>query len=295
MAAGARWAILVVCAVGSACVGGRDGGPGDPGCVAPQIVGDTRALEIDLRFDGYDRSYVVHVPPALNPAEPHPLVLSFHGQGSGALDQMDLSQLNVTADARRFLVVYPEGLFGSWNAGACCGRSAADAIDDVAFVRAIVSDLRQKVCVDTRRIYATGMAWGASFTHRLACDAPDLIAAAAPVSGALELASCSPSRPVPLLMMQGTDDEISDPRAAQTSFGVWQALDGCSSGAAAREGRCDVNASCSADARVGLCLLDGFAHCWPGNPDCPFGRATSPLDFSANVEMWRFFERHRLP
>ena len=46
----------------------------------PRASGDhTRTLQVD----GRERSYVVHVPPHYDPQGPTPVVLVFHGGGSG--------------------------------------------------------------------------------------------------------------------------------------------------------------------------------------------------------------------
>jgi poly(3-hydroxybutyrate) depolymerase len=36
-----------------------------------------------------------------------------------------------------------------------------------------------------------------------------------------------------------------------------------------------------------------MGHCWPGNPVCPYGAASTDID--ANSEMWAFFEQFALP
>jgi len=272
-------------------------GPGQPGvgCSAPSIRPSDRAQKIQLKIGDRVREYYVFVPPGLDTSRPTPLVLSFHGLNSSAYAQLEMSGLNVTAQARSFIVAYPEGTDGSWNGGDCCGEARRQQIDDVGFARAVVQDTSSRLCVDTRRIYATGMANGAMLAHRLACEASDLVAAVAPVSGGLFVQDCRPERPVSVMAINGTADEVMAFSIAESSHRSWQLFDQCRLGAETEQGRCTTNRECPGSAKVSLCRLEGVGHCWPGTEECENGRSTSPLDFSANVEMWRFFETIRLP
>jgi len=95
------------------------------------------------------------------------------------------------ADRETFVAVYPNGTgrFGNrlltWNAGACCAYAMSNNVDDVGFVRALVTKLTESIPIDRRRIYATGLSNGAMMSHRLAAEAADLIAAIAPVAGGM--------------------------------------------------------------------------------------------------------------
>jgi polyhydroxybutyrate depolymerase len=103
----------------------------------------------------------------------------------------------------------------TWNAGggrdgAVCvsGDACKRGVDDVAYMRALLADVGRRIAVDPKRVFATGFSNGAALAHRLACEAADLFAAVAPVSGENQaaLASCTPARPVALLVIHGTLD-----------------------------------------------------------------------------------------
>ena len=49
--------------------------------------------------------------------------------------------------------------------------------------RSLLASLRSLVSIDPRRIYASGFSNGAILAQRLACEATDIFAAVAPVSG----------------------------------------------------------------------------------------------------------------
>ena len=48
----------------------------------------------------------------------------------------------------------------SFNAGGCCPPATRNNVDDVGFTEAILSVLQEKLPIDARRLYATGMSNG---------------------------------------------------------------------------------------------------------------------------------------
>lgn len=59
-------------------------------------------------------------------------------------------------------------------------------MNDIGFVEDLIKSLQSQYCIDSTRIYASGMSNGGGFTGTLACDptASNLFAAFAPHSGA---------------------------------------------------------------------------------------------------------------
>lgn len=248
------------------------------------------------------RTALLHVPPGLDPGAPAPLIFNFHGYTMTGAGEQAFSRMDMLSDAEGVIVVYPDGLANSWNAGACCGDSATQDVDDVGFVRALHAHLATQVCFDPRRVYSTGMSNGGFLTNRLACEAADLFAAFGPVSSVNGMATCTPSRPVPIIAFNGTEDilvaydgllYISVPE----SFAAWAARNGCEGeaepGKVHGDGRCATFTSCAAGVQVTQCTLEGMGHCWPGNPACVYG--TPGTDLDANAEMWAFFSQYTLP
>ena len=137
---------------------------------------DSSVTHIDLEHDGASRSYEIYVPSTYDGSTAVPVVLNFHGFTSSGIGQQENTQMDETAAREGFIVVYPNGLDNSWNAGVCCGRSAETNVDDVGFTRAVVEDLGARGCIDTARVYATGMSNGGFLSHRLACEADLMIA-----------------------------------------------------------------------------------------------------------------------
>jgi polyhydroxybutyrate depolymerase len=140
------------------------------------------------------------------------VVLAFHGGGGNAGQFRESAGLDRLADREGFLVVYPAGTGRrarvlTWNAGPrCCGYARDQGVDDVGFVRAVVGDLARRTAVDPDRVFATGHSNGGGMVWRLARDAPDLVAAVAPVAGAAMGPTGGTDPPVPLLQIHSVDD-----------------------------------------------------------------------------------------
>lgn len=264
---------------------------------------------LTLEHDGRERTYHVHVPPSYDPTAPTPLVLNFHGYTSNANQQELLSGAHDAADAAGFIVVHPEGIGArqSWNAGGvCCGTAAAEQVDDVGFVDAMLDALAAELCVDPARVYSTGMSNGGFLSHRLACELSDRIAAIAPVAGVIAVTECEPERPVPVLHFHGTLDTVvpydgheqnNFPSVAET-MSAWAERNGCDAEPTETlaEGmtRCETWSGCDAGAEVVLCTTEGAGHTWPGGFPVPsLGHTTN--DISATDAAWEFFTRHPHP
>ena len=65
--------------------------------------------------DGVYRNYILHIPTGYSSATQHPLVLNLQGYTSNASQEQLYTQMDVTADANNFLVVYPNGISNYWN------------------------------------------------------------------------------------------------------------------------------------------------------------------------------------
>jgi polyhydroxybutyrate depolymerase len=249
------------------------------------------------------------VPPGYDATKPTPVVLDFHGLSMNAGSENLLSRMNAKADKAGFIAVHAEGVGAqqSWNAGVCCGEAASTKIDDVAFVKTMLDELEAKLCVDSHRIFSTGMSNGGALSHRLACELSSRIAAIAPVAHVLTIpaATCKPSRPVSVLSFNGTADTLVPyggngagyPSVAGTMSG-WAARDGCGTTPRQISKKGDVTCvtydGCKSGADVSLCTVQDGGHTWPGGAPVPvLGKTTNEI--SATDAMWDFFVKHPLP
>ncbi len=270
-------------------------------------------------WGGLPRSYILHVPSGYDGHRPVPLVFDFHGGLGNALTQMRTSNFNPLADDKGFMVVYPNGTglledkLLTWNGGTCCGYATRNNIDDVGFVRRIVGDLESLYRIDPKRIYSTGLSNGGIMSQRLACDASDLFAAIAPVSGTLNDPGCQPAEPVSIIEFHGTADQhvpynggYGDKSLADVAFvsvkdtvRAWVKFDHCSTAAqtaAFTNIRHDIYSNCADGVSVELYTILGGGHDWPGGNGPAWPGGDQPThSISATNLMWDFFSAHPKP
>lgn len=264
---------------------------------------------------------LVHVPNALSAGAATPLVLNLHGSGSTAAEQEAFSGMDAAADKHGFIVIYPQAAIVSgtgfdWNipgvplaGGAAVPRGARD---DVAFLRQVVNQAEQSFCIDPSRVFVTGFSGGGRMASQLACDASDVFAAAAPVSGLRLPAACDATRAMPIIAFHGGADAV-DPFAghgqAYWTYSVpdaarmWAAHDGCSATPDQSQPVAGVTLTvfktCGAGAAVELYEVNALGHEWPGGPAMPkritrlLGPQSNLID--ANELMWALFSSHPLP
>ena len=208
---------------------------GPPGVAQSRgcVVTFTQALTdpATIRFLGADkvgRRYLVYAPANL-PPRPSPVVLVFPGYSTSAESvafHSTHTRFEALADRDGFIVVYGNGLPNPPNARehasmpkggflqGCFAEHTGEGID-VQYVRQILAQLQTELPIDRARVYATGMSAGGGMSFVLALEAPDLVAAIAPVvpvpfqpRGAW-LFACHPqpgSDRVSIAMLAATDD-----------------------------------------------------------------------------------------
>lgn len=249
---------------------------------------------------GSMRAYEVQVPAAYDDTSPVPLVLDIHGYTSSADQQEGYSGFSALAEKEGFIVVRPSGsgFLSSWNGGPlCCGTAASEGLDDVGLMKAIVAEVSALVCVDPRRVYATGLSNGGAMSHRLACEAADVFAAIAPVSWPIALSSfteCTPSRPIAVMHSHGTGDFIvpygggfGKPSTPE-SFAYWGQVDGCTGEPVVTytkgNSACATYETCGAGVKVTLCTVAGGHVLYGNDDDVPIAELS-----------WQFLSQFALP
>jgi polyhydroxybutyrate depolymerase len=273
-----------------------------------------------ITVDGRTRSYVLHIPTGYSSQKSYPLVLDFHGTFSDGVGEAKLTRFSALANREGFITVYPDGLHKEWNDGRGSSQSEQEGVDDVNFVRTLLSSLSKKVNYSDRRVYATGFSNGSGFAHRLGCELSGKIAAIAPVSTTLAEAlsgSCRPTRPLPVMLFHGTKDPYNPYEGGESSKGgrllgaleaaeLWAKKNNCSltptetnmPDTAADQTTVSRTSftGCSNGANVTLYTINNGGHAWPGGsqylPVFVIGRATKDIDASELI--WQFFENHSI-
>ena len=179
--------------------------------------------ERSVRIGRTDRLFLVQ-PPA-DPTRPAPVLLVLHG-GTQSMRRIFSADAGATRGwpelARRVNAVLlvpnavnpdngdPQSDNQSWN-DLRQGVSRISSADDVGFITGLLDWANQTYRTDRSRVYVTGASNGGMMTFRLLMEAPERFAAAAALVSALPVDGSRlkrPSRPVPLLIANGTLDPL---------------------------------------------------------------------------------------
>lgn len=310
----------------------------DPGPAVPSRgcdAGATTAVSLDKRtipVAELSRWYLITIPEPADPVAPLPLVLDFHGLTEGADAHAQMSGMGAYAESHGFVAVIPQGTgdLARWAAGP--GGSASDPNIDVDFVTALLDQVEDTVCIDTSRVYATGLSNGAMLTSMLACRLAGRFAAVAPIAGATVFDACDPVAPVPMMTIHGTADPIllfnggvgdlvklisggagGTATTAPTTttlidlngpgypanVAAWAERNGCEPTSTDEPVSATVTLrtyDCPAGADVEMYIVSGGGHAWPGSE---LSKAIENIigpttfDIDATDLLWRFFQRFR--
>jgi polyhydroxybutyrate depolymerase len=171
-------------------------------------VKDARTAVHSLTAGGVKRSYEVITPVNALP-KTAPIVVMLSGIGAatasgatviaGEISRDDLVNYAASDQAE---IVYPEPLYGSWNAIGCCGQAAAKNVNDMAFLKALVAEVDPG---HARPVDVVGYSNGARLAYRVACDAPGLFDEYAMVKGE-PVSGCDVRKPTAILQIASLND-----------------------------------------------------------------------------------------
>lgn len=163
-----------------------------------------------FEIDGRKRLYYLHIPDKL--PQNAPLVFTLHGYGGTAKSMMEYAKMNGVADQNGFAVCYPQGYLGGDNKNSWNARYSNDEVDDVKFLSELAKYLQKEYQLNSKNTFATGMSNGADMSYMLACHAPDIFAAVAPVAGCMmqsTFEACTSLKTIPILEIHGDKDGIT--------------------------------------------------------------------------------------
>ena len=170
------------------------------GCATSATI-SSRPDKITITSSGESRWFLRHVPSTYVGSTPMPLVIDVHGYQEGASIHAIMSRLPEYGEAHGFITVGPNGT------GTVTHWDTSLTGKDLKFIGDMLDATERDLCIDTNRVYVTGLSQGAFMTSAISCVYADRIAAAAPVAGVMSnIKNCQPARAVPLVTFHGTAD-----------------------------------------------------------------------------------------
>lgn len=299
---------------------------GSGACTRSNVKAQSNPLvSKSLIHNGIIRTYHVHMPPIFEQNEVLPLVIALHGGGGSGRKMTRFHNFTEHADRNGFIIVFPDGIKGHWNDGRGVAKYRAhrENIDDVGFISELIDVLIETYPIDHQRVYVTGASNGGLMTNRLGCELSHKITAIAPVIASMAeniSAQCSPSRPMPVLIMNGTEDHLIPWGGGYVRFGrkklgrilsvqatvdIWTTKNKCTSAPSitwevdqdpndGTRTRKTVYDQCRNGAQVALYEVQGGGHTWPGGrqylPESIIGKTSRDLDGMEVI--WKFFKKY---
>ena len=165
-------------------------------------------ISLSIEHDGQTRRYFTYIPEGNNESNPFPVLFNFHGGSGNATGQIYTADFRSIADTAKFILVYPEGLYGDWNMSLPGDSDSKNTTDDYGFIEKMIVQLSNSYVVDEDRLYAVGFSNGAGMAHGLAASQSNRFAAIASMAGNLykNVANNSNPSPTSILTIHGTLD-----------------------------------------------------------------------------------------
>ncbi|MBC7391013.1 MAG: carbohydrate-binding protein [Opitutaceae bacterium] len=252
-------------------------------------------------FSAISQTTTVSVPGQTNPRtifvyapssipQNRPLVISMHGLNQDINYQKGQAKWELVADTAKIVVVYPAGEGNSWD---------INGTKDTDFILAIIESMVTRFGIDRNKVYVSGFSMGGMMCYNVANKIANKVAAIGPVSGYLFGNTVASSRPMPIIHVHGTADDVVHYEPFNNQQGVvamlqkWRTWNQCPA-TGTRTTPYPVNKPTSKSVReywgpcknseVELISLDGKGH-WHSN---------DAAGVITTYELWRFFRRHSL-
>jgi polyhydroxybutyrate depolymerase len=243
-------------------------------------------------FGGIDREVERVIPPTYDGSTPHPMIISLHGFTSSIEQNNLFSDLPAVAAERGYVLLSPqaepatvtfrgERVTGAvWNVGPAEVDQASGLQDDAGFLIDLVESTTGELCIDPDRVFVTGNSNGAGMAATLACVAPGVFAAMAPVSGINLAPRCNHLPPSSLIAFHGDADPLvpyeggpptlthSSTPAVEETVSAWATAAGCNAEPRVSLPFDDIElqrwVGCADGLDVELYRVLGGGHTWPG-------------------------------
>ena len=168
---------------------------------SPNPASGQKIRKETIESQGKKRVYYLVVPDQATAEHPAPLLLLLHGSGRNGLSLID--KWKDLAIKEGIVLAGPDAINSQgWNAPA----------DGPDFLHDLISDLKSKYSIDSRRMYLFGHSGGATFALYMALFESEYFAAAAIHAGALSHDDgpivARAARKIPIYIQVGTVDQF---------------------------------------------------------------------------------------
>ena len=257
--------------------------------------------------------------------------IALHGRWNvGVRPEQPQRPMGMGPGRRRYGGGYPGGGYPGGRGGYPGGQRPgeqdpsldrrAEPADDLAFFNHMLDQMSTKFSVDSSRIYAAGLSEGGFMSLRVGCALSDRIAAVAALGAAMpKTMICVPTRPVPLVMINGTSDPVVPYGggtehnrnlrviSVEDSAKAWARIDRCAEkpdksklsphAKGGMETKVDTYNGCQQNAQVILYSVKGAGNTWPGGEQYEAEKTIGKTsqDLNANEVIWKFFATRTLP
>lgn len=239
----------------------------DSGCgIATQFSTGLQTITVD----NSSRSYWIEMPPNYDRNTTYPVIVGLHWRDGSAADIYGWSGFFGLKNKYNGNAIFlaPQGLNAGW---------ANNGDRDIRFIRAMITEVQQGVCTDTKRVFATGFSFGGMMSNAIGCQMGDLVRAIAPMAGSLWSGCADSPHNVATLFIHAKDDNVVPYSAGEEARNVFLARNGCSTTTKlVGNNGCVEYEGCASDKPVVWCGTETGGHWYP--------------DFSAQ-ETKDFFDR----
>jgi polyhydroxybutyrate depolymerase len=162
-----------------------------------------------ILVDGIRRDFVTYIPSVTDASYKMPVIVCLHGRLGTGENMMSFADFRSLAQKEKFIIVCPDGIDKSWNAGRPTPANRK-GINDVKFIDQLITYILDTYLADAARVYVTGMSNGGFMSSRLACELSNRIAAVAVVAASMDAnMAYRPVKPMPIMYIQGTKDPLA--------------------------------------------------------------------------------------
>lgn len=234
-----------------------------PASATAGTCGEGGRCEVD---GGY---YLAALPPTWDGRSPLPYVVYFHGWNASPEGTFGNRAMVRGVTRRGALFVAPWARTGYWRQ---IGEGRAEGgRDELAYITAVVTDLRRRWPIDDSRSLASGFSRGASMVWNVACYAGEPFRAYLAIAGGFwhSTPTHCPGGAVNLRHVHGSKDRVVslartgvyDSRSILEGLTLLRRVNGCSVGSAGEQAHprytCQTWGACSSGSEVQLCLHPG--------------------------------------